>query len=59
MIYEVTIHRVVEHITTFRIESDDPEKAGEKVLSGDYDEIVKDSEQGEMEYPEVVKVTRV
>ena len=59
MIYEVTLHRVVEHITTFRTEADDPEKAEEKVLSGDYDEIVEDFEQGEMEYPKVVEVTRV
>ena len=56
MIYEVTLDRVVEHITTFRVEADDPEEAEEMVLSGDYDEVVEDSEQGEMEDPEVVDV---
>ena len=56
MIYEVTLNRVVEHITTFRVEADDPEEAEEMVLSGDYDEVVEDSEQGEMEDPEVIDV---
>ena len=56
MIYEVTLHRVVEHETIYIVDADDPEEAEEMVLAGDYDEIVEDSEQGEMEDPEVVDV---
>ena len=57
--YEVTLNRVVEHITTFRVEADDIDEASDLVLSGTYDEIVQDSEEGEMEDPEVVEVIRV
>jgi len=56
MIYEVTLHRVVEHETVYMVDADDPEEAEEMVLSGNYDEVVEDSEQGEMEDPEVVDV---
>ena len=59
MTYEVTLHRVVEHITTFRVEADNIDEASDLVLSDIYDEIVQDSEEGEMEDPEVVEVTRV
>ena len=59
MTYEVTLHRVVEHTTTFRVEADDIDEASDLVLSDIYDEIVQDSEEGEMEDPEVVEVTRV
>lgn len=58
-IYEVTLHRVVEHETIFRIHAESEEEAEEMVLAGDYDEIVGDSEQGEMEDPEVIDITRV
>lgn len=57
--YEVTLHRVVEHTTIYRVNADSEEEAEEYVLSGDYDEITQDSEEGEMEDPEVVEVTRV
>jgi hypothetical protein len=56
MIYEVTLHRVVEHETIYIVDADDPEEAEEMVLSGNYDEVIEDSEQGEMEDPEVVDV---
>lgn len=56
MIYEVTLHRVVEHETIYIVDADDPEEAEDMVLHGDYDEIVEDSEQGEMEDPEVIDV---
>ena len=56
MIYEVTLHRVVEHETVYIVDADAPEEAEEMVLSGNYDEIVEDSEQGEMEDPEVINV---
>jgi len=56
MIYEVTLHRVVEHETVYMVDADDPEEAEEMVLSGNYDEVIEDSEQGEMEDPEVVDV---
>ena len=56
MIYEVTLHRVVEHETIYIVDADSPEEAEEMVLAGDYDEVVEDSEQGEMEDPEVIDV---
>ena len=59
MTYEITLHRVVEHITTYRVNANSEEEAEEYVLSGNYDEIIQDSEEGEMEDPEVVEVTRV
>ena len=59
MIYEVTLHRVVEHETIFRVHAESEEEAEEYVLSGDYDEITQDSEEGEMEDPEVIDITRV
>lgn len=58
-IYEVTLHRVVEHETVYRVHAESEEEAEELVLCSDYDEIVEDSEQGEMEDPEVIDVTRV
>ena len=39
MTYEITLHRVVEHLTTYRVNAD--------------------SEEGEMEDPEVVDVVEV
>ena len=59
MIYEVTLHRVVEHTTTYRVNADSKEEAEDYVLSGDYDEITQDYEEGEMEDPGVIEVTRV
>lgn len=57
--YEVTLHRVVEHETTFRVKADSEEEAEDFVLNGDYDEVVQDSEQGEMENPDIVNVEEV
>ena len=57
--YEVTLHRVVEHTTTYRVKANDEDQAEDFVLNGEYDEIVQDSEEGEMEDPEVTSVERV
>jgi len=57
--YEVTLHRVVEHTTTFRVEADSMDEASDLVLSGTYDEVVQDSEEGEMEDPEVTLIETV
>ena len=59
MTYEVTLHRVVEHETIFRVEADSEEEAEDFVLNGDYDEVVQDSEQGEMENPDIISVEKV
>ena len=59
MTYEITLHRVVEHLTTYRVNADSEEEAEEYVLSGDYNEVTQDSEEGEMEDPEVVDVVEV
>ena len=57
--YEVTLHRVVEHTTTFRDNANDEDQAEDFVLNGEYDEIVQDSEEGEMEDPEVTSIEQV
>ena len=57
--YEVTLHRVVEHETTFRVKANSMEEAEDFVLNGEYDEIVQDSEEGEMEDPEVTNIEQV
>ena len=59
MTYEVTLHRVVEHTTIYRVNADSEEEAEEYALSGDYDEITQDSEEGEMEDPEVTNIEQV
>lgn len=57
--YEVTLHRVVEHETVFKVKADDEDQAEIFVLNGEYDEIVQDSEEGEMENPEVTNIEQV
>ena len=57
--YEVTLHRVVEHETIYRVHAESEEEAEELVLSGDYDEIIEDSEQGEIEDPDIIDTVRV
>ena len=57
--YEVTLHRVVEHTTTFRVEADSTDDASDLVLAGTYDEVIQDSEEGEMEDPEVVSIEQI
>lgn len=59
MTYEVTLHRIVEHETIYRVHAESEEEAEELVLSGDYDEIIEDSEQGEMEDSEIIDTVRV
>ena len=56
MIYEVTLRRVTERETVYTVEADSEEEAEELVLAGEYEEIVSDSEEGDMEDPEVVNV---
>ena len=57
--YEVTLHRVVEHETVFKVKADDEDQAEIFVLNGEYDEVVQDSEEGEMEDPEVMNIEQV
>lgn len=57
--YEVTLHRVVEHETVFKVKADDEDQAEIFVLNGEYNEIVQDSEEGEMENPEVTNIEQV
>lgn len=57
--YEITLHRVVEHETTFRVKASNTEEAEELVLSGSYDEITYDCEEGEVEDPEVIDIVEV
>lgn len=57
--YEVTLHRVVEHETTFRVKANDEDQAEDFVLNGEYDEIVQDSEIDEMQNPEITNIEQV
>ncbi len=57
--YEVTLHRVVEHETIYRVKASNDEEAEELVMSGNYDEITDDCEEGEIEDPEVIDVTEL
>lgn len=54
--YKVTLHRVVEHETIYSVVASNEEEAKALVLSGNYDEIVHDIEEGEMEDPDVIDV---
>ena len=54
--YKVTLHRVVEHETIYSVVASDKEEAEALVLSGNYDEIINDSEEGEMEDPDVLDI---
>ena len=54
--YEVTLHRVVEHETIFRVKASNEDEAEELVLSGDFDEVTADSEIGELEDPDVLNI---
>ena len=54
--YEVTLHRVVEHETIFRVKASNEDEAEELVLSGDFDEVIADSEIGELEDPEILDI---
>jgi hypothetical protein len=57
--YEVTLHRVVEHETTYRVYAESEEEAENSVLSGYYDEVTEDSEQGEIEDPDIIDIIEV
>lgn len=54
--YKVTLHRVVEHETIYNVVASNEEEAEALVLSGNYDEIIHDIEEGEMEDPDVIDI---
>lgn len=54
--YEVTLHRVVEHETIFRVTAEDEAEAESLVLSGMYEEVIGDNEVGEVEDPDVIDI---
>ena len=54
--YKVTLHRVVEHETIYSVVASDEEEAEALVLSGNYDEIIHDVEEGEMEDSDVIDI---
>ena len=54
--YNVTVHRVVEHETTYKVLASNEEEAEELVLEGNYDEIISDSETGEIEDPDIINI---
>lgn len=54
--YKVTLHRVVEHETIYTVNANSEEEAKELVLSGIYEEIIEDSEEGEVEESQVFDI---
>lgn len=54
--YKVTLHRVIEHETIYSVVASNEEEAEALVLSGNYDEIIHDVEEGEMEDPDVIDI---
>ena len=54
--YKVTLHRVVEHETTYSVLASNEEEAEALVLSGNYDQIIDDTEEGEMEECDVINI---
>lgn len=54
--YKVTLHRVVEHETIYSVVASNEEEAEALVLSGNYDEIIHDVEEGEIEDPDVIDI---
>ena len=57
--YNVTMHRVVEHETTFQVEADSEDEAEELITRGFYDDVISDDEEGEMEDPEVTNIEKL
>ena len=55
-VYDITIHRIVEHETTFRVLASNEEEAIDLILDGNYDSIISDAELGEIEDPDVTDV---
>ena len=56
MNYKVTLHRIVEHETVYTVNADSEEEAETLVLSGIYEEIIEDSEEGEVEESQVFDI---
>ena len=51
--YNVTLNRVVEHETIYRVLASNEEEAIELAMDGNYDEIIHDAELGEVSDPDV------
>lgn len=51
--YNVTLNRIVEHETIYRVLASNEEEAIELAMDGNYDEIVHDAELGEVSDPDV------
>jgi len=58
-VYEITLHRVVEHETIYRVTASNEEEAEGLVLFGNYDEIIHDCEEGEVEDPDVIGIEKL
>ena len=57
--YEIILHRVVEHDTIYHVIANNEDEAIDYVLSGEYDDVVSDSEIGEIEDPEVIDIREI
>ena len=57
--YEVTLHRIVEHETVYRVKAKSEDDAENKVISGYYEEVVEDSEEGEIQDPEITDIIMI
>lgn len=54
--YNVALTRYVEHETFYKVEADSEGEAVKSVLSGNYIEIIDDTELGELDDPQVIEV---
>lgn len=59
MIYEVSMYRIVGYKTVYKVTADSVDEAKELVMSGNYDEIIADNEEGEIEDPEIIEIIKV
>jgi len=57
--YNVTLSRIVEHETTYRVLAGNEEEAIDLALDGNYDEIIYDTELGEVSAPDVNDVEEI
>ena len=57
--YEVTLHRIVEHETVYRVKASNEEEAKELIMSDNYDELISDSELADIEDSDVTNIEQV
>ena len=57
--YKVTLHRLVEHETIYKVTAESEEDAEIKILEGYDEEVIEDSEIGDIQDPDVIDITEI